>query len=114
MMIYSCFNPKAGLYDYYEGPDVYPINADLPVPSLPPEIAGIGVPSIEAARSMPSGVTPAGQGWHARGMLVSCGRGPLGELPTFGGLAIWRVAVALGLVSIVTYYSLRGPKRRSS
>jgi hypothetical protein len=79
-MIYSCFDPKSGLYDYYEGPDTYPINADLPVPShLPAEIPGIGVPSIVAARPMPSGLQPAGKGWHARGMLVDCGRTPLGD-----------------------------------
>lgn len=113
-MIYSCFDPKAGLYTYYEGPDVYPLNADLPVPSLPPEIAGIGVPSIDAARPLPSGVKPVGKGWHARGMVVSCGRTPLGETPSFGGVAGWRIGVALGLVALVTFYSMRGPKRRRS
>jgi len=112
-VIYSCFDPKAGLYDYYEGPDTHPINADLPLPThLPPEIPGIGVPSIDAARPLPSGTKLAGKGWHARGMVVSCGKGPLGAFLGATPVDGWKIMLAFGIVSLVTYYSLRGPKRR--
>lgn len=114
-MMYSCFDPKSGLYDYYEGPDTYPINADLPVPNfLPAEIPGIGVPSIDAARPMPSGLTLVGRGWHARGMLINCGRSAVGDF-TLPGLAMG-IALRLATYAAVAagaYYLVRPLVRRA-
>lgn len=74
-MHYSCFNPRTGLYDYWEdGIAGIPINGDLPVPSLPDETQ-LGVAAIEAGRKLPSSARPAGSGWRARGQIVQCGRG---------------------------------------
>lgn len=78
-MFYSCFDPKTGLYDYFVDDKNHPINGDLPIPQFP-VTTKIGVPAIEAGRKMPSGAKPAGRGWHARGLIVQCGRGPLGAV----------------------------------
>lgn len=75
VMLYSCFNPEVGLYDYFEDDAQRAINADLPVPKLPPIAGKVGVPAIDAGRPLPSGAKPAGKGWHAKGVVVQCGRG---------------------------------------
>ena len=49
-MIYSCFVPERGTYDYYENSLQIQLNADLPVPKLPPDTGKIGVPAIDAGR----------------------------------------------------------------
>jgi hypothetical protein len=72
---YSCFDPKAGQYDYYEDGTQLAINADLPVPRLPPMAGKVGVPAIDAGRPLPSAAKRVGKGWHARGLIVQCGRG---------------------------------------
>lgn len=78
-MIYSCFDSHAGLYDYFEDSQQISINADLPVPRLPAATGQIGVPSITAGRPLPSGARHVGKGWHARGIVVDCGKsGSLG------------------------------------
>jgi len=77
-MLYSCFNPASGLYDYFQDGKQLAINADLPVPKLPPMAGKIGVPAINAGRPLPQDAKPAGQGWHAKGLIVQCGRGALG------------------------------------
>lgn len=74
-MIYSCWDPTSGLYDYFVDKREIAINADLPVPSLPAPGNRIGVAALEAGRSLPSGAKRAGRGWHARGLVVQCGRG---------------------------------------
>ncbi len=71
-MIYSCFNPRLGLYDYFEDSISLPINADLPIPKLPKDTQ-MGVASIEAGRPLPGGAQRTGQGWHAKGIIVQCG-----------------------------------------
>lgn len=73
-MIYSCFDPQTGLYDYHQDDRTIPINGDLPVPRLP-HATQLGVASIEAGRPLPSGARPVGRGWHAKGQVVQCGRG---------------------------------------
>lgn len=103
-MIYSCFDPDAGLYRYFEDGTRRPINADLPVPKLPSKAGKIGFAAIEAARPLPSAAKPAGSGWHARGIIVRCPKGPLsglGELGTTGTtvLAFGVAAVALWLLT---------------
>lgn len=91
-MNYSCFDPASGLYDYFEDATQIPINADLPVPQLPKAAGKIGVPSIDAGRPLPPGARPVGRGWHARGIVVSCGRGSpqsMGAMPTASGAVDW-------------------------
>jgi len=103
-MLYSCFDPARGIYDYYESKSVQiPINADLPVPSFPPAGNDIGVPSIIAGRPMPSDARHVGEGWHARGMVARCGGG-------FSGLGDWLdlsdtayKAVMVGTLALVAY-----------
>jgi hypothetical protein len=105
-MIYSCFDPTVGLYDYYEAPGDIAFNSDLPTPKLPPIAGTIGVPAIDAGRPLPSNAKHVGKGWHARGMVAACGRGsmsgimddPVGWVKgggwkwLVGGLAAWWVA----------------------
>ncbi len=72
-MIYSCFNQKLGLYEYYEDDRGHPTNGDLPVPSIGASDAGeVGLPAMDAGRPLPPGARRAGQGWQARGMIVQC------------------------------------------
>jgi hypothetical protein len=110
-MVYSCFDPARGIYDYYESRSVQtPINADLPVPTFPDPGNKIGVPSIIAGRPLPPDATRIGEGWHARGMIVRCGAG----LNGFGGWvetppaykAVFVGAALLGVWGAWTY--LRG------
>lgn len=78
-MIYSCFDSARGEYDYFEDSRRVPINADLPVPNLPPDAGRIGVAAIEAGRPLPTDARRIGRGWNARGMVVQCGHGPNGS-----------------------------------
>lgn len=85
-MIYSCFHPQTGRYRYFEDGRTVPVNGDLPVPHwLKGRVAnGIGVPTGEAGRPLPSDARPAGTGTAARGLMVQCSGGPassLGEMP---------------------------------
>jgi len=105
---YSCFNPSDGLYDYYVDGLQTPLNADLPVPKMPSAAGKVGVPAIDAGRPLPKNAQFTGRGWHARGMVVQCGRGSLGQITdatsawswvTAGG---WKwVAVGLGAAFVV-------------
>lgn len=113
-MMYSCFNPGSGLYDYFESPDGLALNADLPVPNhLTQEIKGIGVPSIVAGRPMPSNAQSVGSGWHARGMVVNCGRGPLGadDGATGASGAKWVVFVLSAAAGAMLFLSFARPRR---
>lgn len=87
-MIYSVFNDKRGVYAYYEGPAEIPINADLPVPRLPPVSGKIGVAAIVAARPLPPEARFIGEGWHARG-IVSRQGGAIGAVPSAGEAWDW-------------------------
>lgn len=72
-MIYSCFNEKAGHYEYFRDDRSAPINGDLPVPQLADRQAGkVGVPARDAGRPLPKDARKFGVGWQARGMIVSC------------------------------------------
>jgi hypothetical protein len=72
-MIYSCFNEKAGQYEYFSDDRALPVNGDFPVPQLGSLQAGrVGVPARDAGRSLPKGVKRAGTGWQARGVIVQC------------------------------------------
>lgn len=107
-MIYSCFEPKSGLYDYFETADRIPINADLPIPKLPQGVSGIGVPAIEAGRPMPFNARHVGQGWHARGMLINCGRTPMGDADaTVATVAPLTVALVSGLLLLAAVCAVK-------
>ena len=82
-MIYSCFDPPLGLYKYFRDDKTQPINSDLPVPKLKSETQA-GYPALDAARPLPSGAKPFGQGWHARGIVVRCAGSS--ALSSFSGL----------------------------
>lgn len=71
-MIYSCFNQKLGLYEYYEDDRGHPTNGDLPVPSNGTQAGEVGVPAMDAGRNLPAGTKRVGNGWHARGLIVQC------------------------------------------
>jgi len=110
-VIYSCFDPTAGLYDYYENGDGYPINGDLPVPKLPAPAGKIGVPAAQAGRPLPRDARHVGRGYTARGMIVECGRsGALsGEPAASTWPPAWKWAVALGLVGLTVWVSTSKP-----
>lgn len=72
-MIYSCFNDKLGLYEYYEDDRGHPTNGDLPVPSNgAPDAGSIGLPAMDAGRPLPAGARRVGTGWQASGIIVQC------------------------------------------
>jgi hypothetical protein len=90
-MIYSVFVPERGEYEYWETSEQRPLNADLPIPDLPPVVGGIGVPSIEAARALPAGARRVGAGWLPRGMIAR-------RAGAFGALLGQSDMVAFGLL----------------
>ncbi len=77
-MRYSCFDQGTGLYRVFEDASAIPINGDLPIPSLSGVVNGIGVPSVDAARSLPGGARYIGTNWNPIGMIVNCGGGSSG------------------------------------
>jgi hypothetical protein len=105
-LIHSCFDPKKGLYLYYESADDLPLNADLPVPNLPAPTNGVGVPAIVAGRPLPSSAKLVGQGWHARGMVVQCGKGAMGAI-NFGTSSNATLALVGAALFAVGYYASR-------
>jgi len=102
-MFYSRFDEKAGVYDVFEDDAERAVNADLPVPDLPSELNGIGVPASECGRPMPSGARHVGRSWSPRGIIVT--PTPRGALSALGAsesnlmviapLAI--IAISIGL-----------------
>lgn len=76
-MIYSCFDQRSGSYRYFEDAHKVPVNGDLPVPHwLKAKTAnGIGVPTAEAGRPLPSDAKFIGTGLSARGLIVRCDGG---------------------------------------
>jgi hypothetical protein len=84
-MIYSCFNEKAGHYEYFEDSRALAMNGDFPVPQIQKLQAGrVGVPARDAGRSLPRDAKRVGTGWHARGAIVQCKNTPMRGLSGFG------------------------------
>lgn len=84
-MIYSCFNEKAGHYEYFSDDRGHPMNGDLPVPDLHGKFAGkVGVPAKDAGRPLPRDAKRTGTGWQARGMIVQCNNSSVRSLAGFG------------------------------
>jgi hypothetical protein len=103
-MLYSCFDAKSGLYDYYADRREIAINADMPVPSLPAPAGKVGVPAIDAGRPLPSDAKHIGRGWHAKGIVVQCGRGSLGALPSGGVVSAVRGLALISGIGLAGYY----------
>ncbi len=70
-MKYSRFNEHLGMYEVYQDAKTHPLNADLPVPQLPPLVNGIGVAARTAGRPLPSGARKVGTSWHPVGLIVA-------------------------------------------
>lgn len=113
-MIYSCFNAAKGMYQYFEDALELPVNADLPVPSLPASAGKIGVPAFQAGRPLPMGARAAGTGYTARGILVQCdASGPAlaGEADGSTWPPAWKWAVAIGAAALVVWAAQTKPVR---
>ena len=76
-MNYSCFDAHSGDYRYFADDRRLPLNADLPVPKLPPVAGKVGVPAREAGRPLPPSAKEVGRGQQARGLIVRCDGGAL-------------------------------------
>jgi len=68
-MLYSRWHSAQGQYEVFEGPDIVGLNDDLPVPSLP-QTTQLGVPSVEAGRSLPASPARVGMVETAQGLVV--------------------------------------------
>ncbi len=101
-MIYSCFDAQRADYLVFEDDRRLLVNGDLPVPQFQ-DTGRIGVPSIDAARPLPTGARQTGRSWRARGLIVKCpkrtgilhglsefvdGGGSLGPLVMAGGVVL--------------------------
>lgn len=71
-MIYSCFNDRLGLYEYFEAPGYHPTNGDLPTPRDGAVAGKVGIPAMYAGRRLPKGAKRKGTGWQAKGIIVNC------------------------------------------
>lgn len=109
-MIYSCFDPARAQYLYFEDGAMRPLNGDLPVPELPAETNGIGVPRNLAARALPAGASYVGSGWNARGVIVKCAESQashaasLGEFPSVSSDAIPYLVLA-GVAAAALFFA---------
>jgi hypothetical protein len=104
-VLYSCFDDQAGNYRVYEHRGERAVNDDLPVPKLPSDVSGIGVPAIEAGRPLPKGARYVGRSWQAKGIVVRCG-GELGTLEETLDKAFGRSLnlVSLSVSALVGYW----------
>jgi len=97
MIIWSRWDPSAGLYDYFETEDRPGINDDLPVPRLP-AATELGVPSTEAGRALPSGAVHIGSGEFLVGLAATpAGVDKLSAVPSLSELDGW--SLVIGAVS---------------
>jgi len=71
-VIYSCFNARLGLYEYFKDHRHHPLNGDLPVPVFGAVAGEVGIPALDAGRQLPADAVPTGTGWSAKGMIVNC------------------------------------------
>jgi len=103
-MRYSRFDERAGVYDVFEDDRQAALNADLPVPTLPPPAGTIGVPARNAGRALPRGAKRIGTSWHPVGIIVATEPNPLGALDIGAldvGYLILGAAVGLGVAWLV-------------
>lgn len=98
-MIYSCFNERAGHYEYFQDDRAHAVNGDLPIPILQGLQAGqVGVPARDAGRALPAGAKRVGTGWEARGMIVQCKSSPLRGLA--GGTDATNLGLRIGVLVV--------------
>jgi hypothetical protein len=105
-MIYSCFNEKAGHYEYFEDDRALATNGDFPVPQLGQLQAGrVGVPARDAGRTLPRDAKRAGAGWQARGAIVQCKNTPMRGLSGLGALDDGTALKTAGFVALAALAS---------
>lgn len=108
-MRYSCFDATSGLYRVFEDDLQHPVNLDLPVPSMPAMINGIGAPAMDVGRALPRDAREVGTSWQALGVVVRCDGSAGGSLGDFNEMlessAVRTVVavVALGLGAYLFY-----------
>lgn len=85
-MIFSRWDAGAGRYDYFEAPGAVGLNDDLPVPRMPAEVGGIGVPSVECGRPLPRTARYVGHGEFAEGLVAKPEYVELGASIAGGGV----------------------------
>lgn len=78
-MKYSRFNEQLAVYDVFEDGTTHALNADFPVPKMPPAAGKIGVSARNAGRDLPPGAKPIGQSWLPVGLVVTSVPAGLGE-----------------------------------
>lgn len=97
-MRFSVFNDALGLYDVFDDGVPKPINSDMPTPSLPREVNGIGVPAIQAGRPVGAGARHVGQSWHPVGSISN-----RGAVAGYGDTEAWPSSFkwGIGIVAVV-------------
>lgn len=76
-MIYSVWNQAAGVYDYFQTPDLQP-GANAPRPAHL-KSRTLGVTPLQAAWPLPAGAKKIGSGEFARGRVAASSTGALGS-----------------------------------
>lgn len=113
MVIYSRWDPSAGVYEYFESSERPGLNDDLAPPPMP-RSTQIGVPSTECGRLLPPGAVEVGSGERAEGLIaVPAGVDMLvGGVPGFeaGRFAWWWVATAF--VAGAAAWAMLSPRLR--
>ncbi|MFA4971448.1 MAG: hypothetical protein WC683_02460 [bacterium] len=97
-MRYSVHNVMRGGFDYYDGPDVTPINDDQPTPSFDSSIrTPLGIPASLAGRPLPPNASIRGHGATAQGAVSSGKRGSWSTTAARNGGMPSGIGAALGL-----------------
>lgn len=120
-MKYSVHNPMRGGFDYYEGPDVTPINDDQPTPVFGASIrTKLGIPASLAGRPLPPDAVLRGHGATAHGAVSSGTRGTWGSTATrsgrnpsgiglgdFSSPSTLQTVVGLGMIAAAFYFMVK-------
>jgi hypothetical protein len=97
-MIYSQWRPSGG-YDYFETSEAVALGNDLPVPQLH-ALSGIGAPSVEVGRTIPTGARHVGTGAVPLGVISPIDRSRIGAMWSADSSVspmFWFVAGAAGV-----------------
>ena len=97
-MRYSVHNVFRGGFDYYDGPDVTPINDDQPTPAFDSSIrTQLGIPASLAGRPLPANASIRGHGPTAQGAVSSGKRGSWSNTAARSAAIPSGIGAALGL-----------------